>query len=140
MVKVVEKGFDFDTFSYTRAWITELRCDSIITYRRKNGERKQFDKRIVHVDEKEMRDFFKQLYDFARTAEFSETPIDDCFHKVTFFYDGYHKEEFEGMTHKGSESLIGSIDSFVKRFGSFSSYSQNVIWKTDCVYGVNGYE
>lgn len=31
-VKVVEKGFDFETYSYTRTWITELRCDSIITY------------------------------------------------------------------------------------------------------------
>lgn len=115
-VRVAEKSFNVETLSYSRAWVTELKGDAIITYRRQIGEKKQLDKSVIRVDEQTMKDFFAQLYDFARTAEFSETPIDDCSHKVTFYYDGYHKEIFEGMTYKGSDTLIGMIDRFVEKY------------------------
>ena len=61
----------------------------------------------------EMKAFFKELYDFVRTAEISCETIDDCSHEVTFIYGPLHREIFEGATIKGHEDLIHKITSFI---------------------------
>lgn len=113
MVKVVEKHFDVERMTDFNRWHYELYSDAIVTYRMEKGSQKKLGKSITPIAKDEMKAFFKELYDFVRTAEMSCETIDDCSHEVTFIYGPLHREIFEGATIKGHEDLIHKITSFI---------------------------
>ncbi len=112
-VKVAEQHFDVERLQPGRTWVTEITEEGICTYYTEYKSRKKLGVSTTPLSKQEIRDFFKELYDFARSAEMCCETIDDCSHKVTFMYGPMHKEIFEGATCKGNESLIGKIDRFV---------------------------
>ena len=112
-VKVAEQIFDVERLQPGITWVTELSEEGICTYHTEYKSRKKLGIIKTPVSKQEMRTFFKELYDFARSAEECCLTIDDCSHKVTFFYSPMHKEIFEGETCKGHESLTGKIEGFV---------------------------
>ena len=42
-VRLSKKGMDYDTFKYTRGWVTEIYGDTIHMYRTEQGNRKRLD-------------------------------------------------------------------------------------------------
>ncbi len=116
-VKVYEKGMAYDTFAYSRIWITELLTDSILTYRTERGSRRRLDEVKVNVDPHIMAEFFGKLYNFVRTAEHCDTFCDDCEHRVTLYYSPCHKEVFEEMPYNGTTNLLSIIEDFVNKYG-----------------------
>ena len=114
-VRVSEQIFNVEKLQPGRSWITELSEDGIVTYYTEYKNRKKHDIVKTEVPVQEMRSFFKELYDFARSAEECFITIDDCSRRVTFIYGPMHKEIFEGETTKGGKSLTGMIEDFAQK-------------------------
>ena len=112
-VKVTEQIFDLRVMRPGRTLCTELTEGEICTYHTEYKKRKRLGVSKTLVDPEEMNAFFKELYDFVRTAESNCITIDDCEHKVVFSYGPLHSETFIGEKIKGRESLLGMIHGFV---------------------------
>ncbi len=112
-VRVAEQHFDVETLKPGRTWVIELTESGILTYHTEYKSRKKLGESRTPVSKQEMKAFFKEMYDFARSADMCCETVDDCSHKVTFIYSPLHKEVCEGATLKGNDSLIGLIDGFV---------------------------
>ena len=96
--------------------VIEINEKGIRTYSVKDKSEKKLDVRDVPVSEEEIRGFFDEMYDFARSADMSCTTLDDTCHRVTFYYGNLHKEIFEGALCRGDEVLAGRIHNFVKKY------------------------
>lgn len=114
-VKVSEQIFDVEKLQPGRTWVTELSEEGIVTYYTEYKSRKKINVVKTEVPVQDMRSFFKELYDFARSAEECFITIDDCSRRVTFIYGPMHKEIFEGETTKGGRSLTGMIEDFAQK-------------------------
>ena len=114
-VTVAEQMFDVETLRPGRTWVTELSEEGIVTYYTEYKSRKKINVVKTEVPVQDMRSFFKELYDFVRSAEECFITIDDCSRRVTFIYGPMHKEIFEGETTNGGRSLTGIIEDFVDK-------------------------
>ena len=114
-VKVVNQLFDVEIMQPGISWVTELYEDCIVTYNCEFKSLRRLGVSRTPVSKDEMRRFFTELYEFARTAESSCDLVDDCSHKVTYIYNPYHKEVFEGGIIRGDELLENKIEEFVNR-------------------------
>lgn len=112
-VKLTEQIFDLKKMRPGRTLCIELTEGEICTYHTEYKKRKRLGVSKTLVNPEEMKVFFEELYDFVRNAENSYLTIDDCCHKVTFFYGPMHREIFVGDTVRGDESLLGKIHGFV---------------------------
>lgn len=112
-VKLTEQIFDLRKMRPGRTLCLELTEGEICTYYTEYKKRKRLGLSKTLVSKEEMNAFFEELYDFVRNAENSYLTIDDCCHKVTFFYGPMHREIFVGDTVRGDESLLGKIHGFV---------------------------
>ena len=112
-VKLTEQIFDLRKMRPGRTLCIELTEGEICTYHTEYKKRKRLGVSKTLVNPEEMKVFFEELYDFVRNAENSYLTIDDCCHKVTFFYGPMHREIFVGDTVRGDESLLGKIHGFV---------------------------
>ena len=92
--------------------VIELTEEEIRTYYTEYKKRKKLNLIVTKTDEKEMKAFFSELYDFVRSAEICCRIVDDCIYEVTFNYGPLHREVFEGATVNGERTLIGMIHRF----------------------------
>lgn len=113
-IRVYEKGMNYETYEYSRIRVTELYLGEINKYRMIKGSQKRLDKEEYRVDPNRMAEFFEQLYEFVRTAEYTDTLIDNCEHHITFYYGGHHKEVFDEIPFKEPDSLLDLINRFVE--------------------------
>lgn len=116
-IKLDEALFSPDVMDIVETWHAELNEDSIITYRTKKGSRKRYEKSEGKVPFKEMKGFFKELYEFVRTADGCAELIDDCSRKLTIVYYGDHKEIIEGCVFRDDEQMLSLIYSFIEDHG-----------------------
>ena len=73
--------------------------------------RKQINKKVIdNIPQKEIRQFFDDIYDFSRRIDNYELIVDDCSYTVTLYYEGFHKEIFENGCYSGDEWLVGKIN------------------------------
>lgn len=112
-ITLKEQGFDVENFKPGRMYVSQISEDGILKYYSEYKSRKRQDVIKVSVDKTEVETFFKEIYEFVRTADSRGSLIDDCSHEVVIFYNGNHKEFFEGDTYKGEESLLGKINCFI---------------------------
>lgn len=108
-----EQGFDIENYKPDRMYVSQISEEGILKYYTEYKSRKRQDVTKVSVDKAEIETFFKEIYEFVRTADDSVDIIDDCSHEVVIFYNGNHREHFEGDTYKGEESLLGKIIGFI---------------------------
>lgn len=117
-ITVTDKHFDYETMERNaNIWVTELLPDKIKVYRKLKGSKKPIFKDEVTVDEGEMKNFFCQVFDFVRNADYEDILIDDTDHRTVIFYNIYHKEVFDNDLYKGGESLLTMIDRFAESKG-----------------------
>ncbi len=115
-VIVAEQHYDVEKEQPGITWVIELTEEGICTYHKEYKSQKKLGVSETPVNKDVMTAFFKELYEFARSADMSCEIIGDCSRKVTFIYSSLHKEIFEGATCKGEETLVGKIEGFVKLF------------------------
>ena len=76
-VKVAEQIFDVEKLQPGRTWVTELSEEGIVTYYTEYKSRKKINVVKTEVPVQDMRSFFKELYDFVRSAEECFIPMDE---------------------------------------------------------------
>ena len=116
-IKLDESFFSPDLMDIVETWHAVLNEDSIMTYKTKKGSRKRYDKFEVKVPYKEMKSFFKELYEFVRTADGCVELVDDCSRKLTIVYYGDHKETIEGCAIKDDKMMLSLIYSLREDHG-----------------------
>ncbi len=116
-IKYEEKLFSSDVMAITRCWHVSFDETGIVAYERKYGSKKRENVCKVTVPQKEMRDFFSDIYSFVRTADYNTTLIDDCSHTTTIIYPYDHKEIIEGCPIKGEEQMLSKLFGFMEKHG-----------------------
>jgi len=116
-IRLLEGIFNPSELHLEKNYITEITEDGIITYETEYKSRKQFNKKVVdNIPQKEIKQFFEDIYDFSRRIDDYEKIVDDCSYTVTLYYEGFHKEIFENGCYSGDEWLVGKINEFVDKW------------------------
>ena len=116
-IKYDEKFFSPEVMAITHCWHISFEEEGIVAYERKYGSRKRENVHNVTVPTKEMRDFFSDIYDFVRTADFNAKLVDDCSHTTTIIYHCDHKEIIEGCPIRGEEQMLSKFFCFLEKHG-----------------------
>ena len=116
-IRLLEGIFNPSELHLDKNFITEITEDGIITYETEYKSRKQFNKKVVdNIPQKEIKQFFEDIYDFSRRIDDYELIVDDCSYTVTLYYEGFHKEIFENGCYSGDEWLVSKINEFVSKW------------------------
>lgn len=128
-IKVVDKHFDYSTMEPdANVWVTELLPDRVKVYRKQKGQKHKVFQDQVDVPIEKMRAFFDEVYEFIRTAEYLDIPVDDTSHSISIYYNPYHKEVFKDNPCKDNEGLLWIIQRFTEFTGitTFESHMRNI--------------
>ena len=91
----------------------ELSEDFIVTYRKNKGSRTYLGLSQTPISKTDMKAFFKEVYDFVRTASEEDDWFGNTKYEVELIYSGFHSETLRGITKKGNEVLFDKLIDFV---------------------------